>query len=566
MTEDSLARIRTRMEGQMLLLSVGLLVTFGTVGVIRGIPIVIPAFVATGFLLAAAGLRALWPAWGAIWVSQAMVLATLAFIVGLDGHPLQIDVHIFLVTVLTSCVIMASIPALIACCAAIVVIETGLGLAAPALLTTTLSTADLWLRVALYVTATVMATSHLLRMAQIRERLHVESEAQRRELSAALKVASEARQGAEAARATADAERERAVTALAQVEAATEQAKAEAERARAAEVTAAEARERELANQAAAAADQRVALDALAQALDALASGDLEARIRVEMPVGFERLAADYNSAVATLGATVEKISVHMGQIRSETDDLVLLADAHNASDAEWVDESVASTRRLAEIRAGITKVAEDVRAAEQVSEAMRQEAETGAEVMARAMRAMEVIEDAAGEVRTVTALIEDIAFQTNLLSLNASVEAARAGEAGKGFAVVASEVRALAHRSTAAARKIEGLLCNSETHVRAGVALVGETEAHLKSITRHVKNTAAQLGRIAGDTNSHADGIDRLSRAADETTARQAESGPRQAAARSRALAQLQADATEVSETLARFTDIGAVRANRAA
>jgi len=73
-----------------------------------------------------------------------------------------------------------------------------------------------------------------------------------------------------------------------------------------------------------------------------------------------------------------------------------------------------------------------------------REEAESGGEVVARAIQAMGKIETATVEISEITAMIDTIAFQTNLLALNAGVEAARAGEAGKGFSVVASEVRAL--------------------------------------------------------------------------------------------------------------------------
>ena len=83
--------------------------------------------------------------------------------------------------------------------------------------------------------------------------------------------------------------------------------------------------------------------------------------------------------------------------------------------------------------------------------------------------------------------MIDEIAFQTNLLALNAGVEAARAGDAGRGFAVVASEVRALAQRSSEAAKQIKNLIQASGEHVGEGVKLVGESGEVLKRIIEQV-------------------------------------------------------------------------------
>ncbi|SFQ54291.1 methyl-accepting chemotaxis protein [Roseivivax halotolerans] len=93
--------------------------------------------------------------------------------------------------------------------------------------------------------------------------------------------------------------------------------------------------------------------------------------------------------------------------------------------------------------------------------------------------------------------MIDDIAFQTNLLALNAGVEAARAGDAGRGFAVVASEVRALAQRSSDAAREIADLITRSTDQVKSGVSLVGETDSALKKIDARVKEIYESIERI---------------------------------------------------------------------
>lgn len=117
-------------------------------------------------------------------------------------------------------------------------------------------------------------------------------------------------------------------------------------------------------------------------------------------------------------------------------------------------------------------------------------------------------IEQSSKQIAGIIAVIDEIAFQTNLPALNAGVEAARASEAGKGFAVVAQEVRELAQRSAGAAREIKDLIHSSRIDVETGVQLVKDPGEALKSIEGQVNAINLNMDAIATSTNEQSAGL----------------------------------------------------------
>jgi methyl-accepting chemotaxis protein len=120
-------------------------------------------------------------------------------------------------------------------------------------------------------------------------------------------------------------------------------------------------------------------------------------------------------------------------------------------------------------------------------------------------------ISTSSGKIADIIALIEGIAFQTNILALNAAVEAARAGEQGRGFAVVASEVRSLAQRSSSAAKEIKGLIETSIDTVREGVSKADEVGQNIVEVQQAIRRVADLVGEITAASEEQSRGIEQV-------------------------------------------------------
>ncbi|MCW3780113.1 methyl-accepting chemotaxis protein [Defluviimonas sp. CAU 1641] len=255
-------------------------------------------------------------------------------------------------------------------------------------------------------------------------------------------------------------------------------------------------------------AAQSQVVEALRVGLSHLSDGDLTARIEGEFATDYETLRMDFNQAAARLadamGAVIENastIEVDALEIARSADDL----NGRTEKQAATLEQTAAA---LDELTMSVKSAAVGAAEASSFVGTARASAEASGTVVEEAVRAMGEIECSSERIAKIITVIDDIAFQTNLLALNAGVEAARAGEAGRGFAVVAAEVRALAQRSSEAAREIDKLISASSAQVKRGVGLVAETGRALKDIVASVSSISARVSEIAVSSQEQSAGL----------------------------------------------------------
>ncbi|MGL4726126.1 MAG: methyl-accepting chemotaxis protein [Scandinavium sp.] len=215
------------------------------------------------------------------------------------------------------------------------------------------------------------------------------------------------------------------------------------------------------------------------------------------------------------------KLAQVMLQLRDATSSVQTAAQeiaAGNRDLSARTEQAASSLRETAsaveQITASVAQSTESATAASAQAEKATKVASKGGDVVSNAIDTMQAIESASAKIGDITSVIDGIAFQTNILALNASVEAARAGEQGRGFAVVAGEVRNLASRSAQAAKEIKTLIDSTTQSVATGshyVRLAGET---MQDIVTNIGSVSGIMREISIASSEQMQGIQEINHA----------------------------------------------------
>ncbi len=235
----------------------------------------------------------------------------------------------------------------------------------------------------------------------------------------------------------------------------------------------------------------------ISDVLNSISNGDLAVSIKNEYVGEYANIKEALNQIIYNLNDVIGGINIASNNVQDASNsinrDTKQIADG--ARHQNVIVDQLVSSVDIIHIKAD--ENVKNVTSAEKASKSLSESAEKGSKQMDSMMKSMESINQSSNEISNIIKVVEDIAFQTKLLSLNASVEAARAGVHGRGFAIVAEEVRVLALKSEDAVKTTSELIKNSSSKIVEGSETATETDLALKDILAKVSDVYKYMGKI---------------------------------------------------------------------
>jgi methyl-accepting chemotaxis protein len=260
--------------------------------------------------------------------------------------------------------------------------------------------------------------------------------------------------------------------------------------------------------------------------LTEVSQGDLRVSAPVDSKDELGQLGAALNRTLESLRVTLRKVADSATTVASGATELSASAEEMSATtdqiakSGETIHSSSESmAAAITQFSASVQQVAANVRASAGHSETAVKAAKEGARGGEQMAEGMGRIQESTANIGRAIQVIQEIARQTNLLSLNAAIEAAKAGALGKGFAVVAEEVRKLAERSRQAAIEIEGLLVESRESVEVGQAAVQHNAELLVAIQAAISAMSNMVLEIGSATDEQSHTSEDVSKRVEEVT-----------------------------------------------
>ncbi|WP_233838530.1 methyl-accepting chemotaxis protein [Paraburkholderia sp. ZP32-5] len=221
----------------------------------------------------------------------------------------------------------------------------------------------------------------------------------------------------------------------------------------------------------------------------------------------FNDLQDHVGQVIGSVHQAAQKVRFASSEIASGNADL----SSRTEKQAESLEQTSSSMIELTET---VKQNTNNARKANTLATSASSLANTGNYAVMDMVQTIGQISDRSNKISEIIGVIEGIAFQTNILALNAAVEAARAGEQGRGFAVVASEVRALAQRSSTAAKEIKVLIEASVAAVQSGAIQAREAGEMMTQVKQAIQQVADTVGEISTASEEQSAGIEQLNKA----------------------------------------------------